>query len=137
MSVSPWEIERAHEFVTGRLQRKARLDTFSRRLPPAHDRLVDVARAGETITYRALAEHADTNHRHYLSKILDGIGYIEEQRGNPPLTVLVVHADDGRPASEFIDLLDALGIRGRYSATTDEEALVDEISGKVHDYHAP
>lgn len=130
MELSDSEIEAAYTFVTEQLGRTARKETFWKRFPPAYERLVEAAENGEYITYSELADYANTDNREYMSILLDGIGFVEEQRGNPPLTVLVVHADDGRPASEFLDLLDSLGIRDQYDSTT-EDGLVDEITEVV------
>jgi len=116
------EVKDAHKFVTEDLDRSARWDTFSNRLPRVHERLVQAAESGENIEYGPLADYADTDPRRYMSKLLDGIGYIERQRNNPPLTVLAVHAGNGEPDDSFLDLLEGLGIRGHYSAI-DEKAI--------------
>lgn len=134
MTLRREEIKDAHDFVTNDLGRAARLETFSKRLPPVYDRLVEVAEEGELITYGELADHVDTDKRHYLSKLLDGVGYIQKQRGEPPLDVLIVHADSERPAESFVELIDILNLRTEYSSVTDE-ALIDEITESVHQYY--
>lgn len=129
------EIEEAHQFVTEDLDRTARFETFSKRFPPTYDRLVEVAEECEFITYKELADDVGTDKRHYLSKLLDGIGYVQEQRGQPPLDVLVVHADDGRPADTFLELMETLDLREEYDAVTDD-ALIDEITDEVYQYYS-
>lgn len=136
MDFAESEIQASYEFVTGHLGRSARYETYSERIRPTYNRLIEAAKEGEFITYSELADHASTDDRHYMSILLDGIGHIEENRGNPPTTVLVVHADDDKPAEEFLELLDSLGIRHRYSSST-REALIDEITEEVFEhYHA-
>lgn len=130
MDLEESEIRDSYEFVTDELGRSARFETYSKRIQPIYQRLIEAAQAGETITYSELADYAETDKRHYMSILLDGIGYIEERRNNPPTTVLVVHADNNKPAGEFIRLLDSLGIRHRYSSTTDDE-IVSEIIAEV------
>ncbi|MEA5387257.1 hypothetical protein VB779_09460 [Haloarculaceae archaeon H-GB11] len=128
------EVNNAYEFVTESLGRSAKLETFKKRIRPAHQRLRTSARNGKTITYSDLADAADTDNRRYLSKILDGIGYIEEERGNPPITVLVVHANDGKPADDFLKLLDSLEIQHRYDSDTDDR-LIEEVMQEVRSYN--
>lgn len=133
MDLMESEIEEAHKFVTEELGRPARFETFSKRIRPTHERLVEAATNSEPITYGELADYAGTDNRHYMSILLDGIGYIKEGRDNPPITVLVVHANDDRPAEDFVDLLDSLGIRHRYNGASDA-ALVDEVMEEVLSY---
>lgn len=127
------EINDAHEFVTEQLGRSARIETFRKRIVPAHKRLRTAATSAETVTYGEIADAANTDNRRYMSKLLDGIGWIEEERGNPPITVLVVHASDGEPADEFLELLDSLKIRDRYDSDTDDR-LIDEVMQDVCSY---
>lgn len=134
MTLRREEIKDAHEFVTNDLGRTARLETFSKRLPLTYDRLVEVAKEDELITYGELANQVGTDKRHYLSKLLDGVGYIQRQRRQPPLDVLVVHAGSDRPADMFLELIDILDIRKEYDSVTDE-ALIDEITEDVHQYY--
>lgn len=124
------EIRNSYEFVTEELGRSARYETYSKRIQPTYKWLIEAAQAGETITYSELADYAETDNRHYMSILLDAIGYIEEKRNNPPTTVLVVHTNDNKPAGEFVDLLDSLGIRDRYSSTADD-VLMNEIIAEV------
>ena len=134
MTLSREEIKAAHRFVTDELGRLARLETFSKRLPPTYEHLVEVAMENDVITYGQLAAHVGTDKRHYMSKLLDGVGHIQKQREEPPLTVLVVHANTHRPAGDFLNLIDILDLRKKYTAMTDD-ALVDEIVDEVHQYY--
>lgn len=117
MDLTEEEIHDAHRFVIEQLDRPVKYETFETRIRPTHERLIEAADAGETITYGELADYASTDRRRYMSNLLYGIGYIEEERGNPPTTVLVVQAGDGQPAKGFIETLDALSIRHRYDAS--------------------
>lgn len=104
-------------------------------MPPTNLRsLVEVAEEGELITCGELADYVGTDKRHYLSKLLDGVGYIHKQRGEPPLDALVVHADSERPAENFVELMDILNLRTEYDSVTDE-ALIDEITKEAHQYY--
>lgn len=134
MKLQRSEIDEAYQFVTGKLGRKARYETFSERIEPTYERLIEAARNGQTITYSDLADYAGTDNRRYMSKLLDGIGYIEEDRKNPPTTAIVVHSGEGTPADDFLDLVDSLGIRHRYQSTTDD-ALITEITEEIFDHY--
>lgn len=134
MELQKSEINEAYEFVTEDLGRNARFETFSKRIQPTYRRLIEAAQEDQKITYGDLAKYADTNRRRYMSKLLDGIGYIEEGRGNPPTTVIVVHSGEETPADEFLELVDALGIRHRYESTTDED-LIAEITNEVFSHY--
>jgi len=134
MELDPSEIQEAYEFVTKELGRNARYDTFEKRIEPTYQRLTEAAKNRNTITYSELANHANTDNRRYLSKLLDGIGYIEERRGNPPTTVIVVHAEDGLPADDFLKLLDTLKMRDRYETSTESE-LIDVIMAEVFSHY--
>lgn len=134
MELQQSEINEAYEFVTEELGRNARFETFSKRIQPTYERLIEAAQGGQKITYGELADYADTNHRRYMSKLLDGIGYIEESRGNPPTTVIVVHSGEETPADEFLHLVDVLGIRHRYEFVTDEE-LITEMTDEVFSHY--
>lgn len=129
------EIQEAYEFVTEDLNRTARYETFEKRIEPTYQRLIEAAKNGQPITYTELADYANTDNRRYLSKLLDGIGYIEEQRGRPPTTAIVVHADDGVPAEAFLELLESLGIRSRYEPMAEPE-LIDTIMGEVFSHYS-
>lgn len=130
MQLQQSEIDEAYEFVTETLGRQARYETFSKRIQPTYERLIEVAQDGETITYSELADYANTDNRRYLSKLLDGIGHIEEGRGNPPTTAIVVHQGKATPADDFLDLIVELGIRHRYEPKTDD-ALINEMMDEV------
>lgn len=130
MGLQQSEVDEAYEFVTEKLGRQAQYGTFSKRIQPTYERLIEAARDGETITYGEIADYANTDNRRYMSKLLDGIGYIEESRGNPPTTAIVVHSGKGTPADDFLELVDTLGIRHRYESTTDD-ALITEIIDEV------
>lgn len=134
MHLAQSEIQEAYEFVTEDLGRRARYATFEKRIESTYRRLIEAAKNGNRITYTELADYADTDNRRYLSKLLDGIGYIEEERGNPPTTVIVVHAEDGMPADDFLELLTTLGIRHRYEPATGPE-LIDSVMNDVFSHY--
>lgn len=92
--------------------------------------MIEAARNGWKISYGDLAAYADTNPRRYLSKRLDGISYIDESRGNPPTTVIVIRSGKTLPANGFLELVDTLGIRDRYESATDE-GLIAEMTDEV------
>lgn len=71
---------------------------------------------------------AGTDKQSYLSILLSGIGYIEDQRENPPLTVLAVYADRGTPADAFGDLVERFGLpyRTPFSDATIKE-MIDDV----------
>lgn len=89
------------------------------------------AQAGETITYSEIAQAANTDNRRYTSKLLDGISHIEEHHGRPPLSVLVVNADSGRPSEAFMVVVDRYSLRNRYDASS-SEALIQAMTADVH-----
>lgn len=130
MELQQSEISEAYEFVTQDLGRNAQFATFSKCIQRTYARLIEAARNGRKISYRDLAAYADTNPRRYLSKLLDGIGYIEESRGNPPTTVIVIRSDKTLPANRSLELVDTLGIRNRYESVTDEQ-LIAEMTDEV------
>lgn len=134
MTLPDEEIEHAHNFVTEELNRSAKSETFSQRINPVYERLIEAAVNNETVTYGELAQGAETDKRHYLSKLLDGIGFIQKQRGEPPIDVLAVHNHDGRPADSFLELLDYLHRRSDYRSAVDG-GLVEEIIEDVHQYY--
>jgi len=127
MGLQQSEISEAYEFVTPELDVNAHFATFSKRIQLTYARLIEAARNGQKISVGDLVANTDTNPRRYLSKLLDVIGYVEESKGNPPTTIMVIRSGKTLPANGFLELADTLVIRNRYESATDEE-LIAEIT---------
>lgn len=98
------------------------------------ERLIQVARAGDTLTYRALGESIGIDvdslvERTELSHLLTEIAREEHDAGRPLLTAVVVD-DQGRPGYEFFSVADELGFEvGAYDMPFFEATL-----DRVYDY---
>ncbi len=80
-----------------------------------YERLVAVARAGGTTTYREVAALAGLDmsreeDRRRLAQLLRAISTAEHRRGRPLLSAVVVHRARHRPGAGFFDLARELGL---------------------------
>lgn len=125
-----------YERYRGQDEFSPRRDKFEKRTRAVYPILEDLAREEKLISYSNLADRADTDPRRYLSLVLGAITRMEHQQGNPPLSALVVQAGPQIPSDGFFELMQNLGIEGKYNATTDEE-LFEEVRNDVYDFWAP
>lgn len=82
-----------------------------------YDRLVEAARASETVTYGELAEmlHMDfgnPNDRRRVGVLLGEISRFEVAAGRPMLSSVVIHKNDFQPGKGFFGLGQELGLVG-------------------------
>jgi hypothetical protein len=135
MELNQQEIRSACSHVNDDLGRSVTWETFQKRFPEVYEKLIETAESGSVITYKDLATHAGTSHRYYLSKLLDGIEYLQSEKGDPGLTVLVVKANTNRPSDDgFPIIIDRYDLYNRYQSST-EEALIDEITDHFHEVY--
>lgn len=103
------------------------------------ERLCDVARRGETITYQPLADMLDMNldlqhERARLGKVLGEISRGEHAAGRPLLSAVVVLGSSRMPGRGFFDLARELGVH----ASRDDVAFYAAHLRAVHDcWRAP
>lgn len=98
------------------------------------ERLFEVARTGETITYGELGQAVGvTGPRigHRLRPYLDAIDRAEHARGRPLLCSLVVRRDSGRAGRGFFTLAALLGV---YDGS-DEEAFWAHERDRTHAFY--
>lgn len=96
-----------------------------------YNRLRAIARAGETITYSELAaEQGCIPRSPVLMKQLSDISIAAWAVGEPLLSVVVVHVEDGRPGDRFFALARDLGIYGG----GDQAAFFAQELKRVHDF---
>ena len=92
-----------------------------------YDRLVEAAKAGETVTYGELGEmlHLDFANplaRKKIGEVLGEISRFDVAAGRPMLSSLVTHKDDFRPGTGFFKLGLELGL-----VRPDEDEMAFEI----------
>lgn len=100
------------------------------------DRLVEVARAGKTMTYSDAAAIVDLSmrnphHRRLLGQHLGAISEFEVDHGRPMLSVVVVHKGEQHVGSGFLQLGEELG---RKRAVEDDQSFEVRELYRVHDY---
>lgn len=100
-----------------------------------YERLKEVARAGETITYSEIAPMADLDmssqaDRTEIGRILGAISTREHEDGRPLLSAVVVLSNIGYPGKGFFTLAQELGI---YDGSDDLAFFVQELA-RVHEY---
>ncbi len=126
----------AYEYCKRTCDWNPNMDLLRNRVKQTYLILEQTAANQNLIQYGELAAQVGTDKRRYMSCILDAIGYLENEAGRPPLSVLVVNKEnmtDGVPSSGFQELLENLGIRHRYPATTTEE-LFQEVRDEVWEF---
>jgi len=99
-----------------------------------YERLKQVARAGQTITYGEIAPMADLDmsraaDRNEIAAILDTISTREHREGRPLLSAVVVRSDTRYPGKGFFTLAQKLGI---YDRSDDLAFFVREL-GRVRE----
>jgi hypothetical protein len=100
------------------------------------DHLVEVARAGKTMTYSDAAEilgfsMRNPHHRRLLGQHLGAISEFEVDHGRPMLSVVVVHKGEQHVGSGFLQLGEELG---RKRAVEDDQSFEVRELFRVHDY---
>ena len=100
-------------------------------------RLLEVAKAHCTITYREVAELVGlglgkAEHRADLSKILRTISLHEQEHGRPLLSAVVVSEATDFPGRGFFWMLESLGV----SVSDNQEELFERELGRVHQHWA-
>ena len=100
-----------------------------------YERLKEVARAGQTITYGEIAPMANLDmespaDRNEISRILGAISEREHEEGRPLLSAVVMLADIGYPGKGFFTLARELGL---YDGADDLAFFVRELR-RVHEY---
>lgn len=101
-----------------------------------YERLKQVARAGDLITYSEIAPLAGLNMESQVdrNKIGDILGDISTNKHNRPmLSAIVVHKDGGLPGEGFFNLARSLGLHHAHGEFADMEFFVQEVK-KVHSY---
>ena len=100
-----------------------------------YNRLLEVARAGEYITYSDIAPLADLDmtldaDRHEIGRLLGEISTFEHQHGRPLLSAIVIHRDNNIPGHGFFVLARELNL---YQGTDDLLFFIGEFN-RVRDY---
>jgi hypothetical protein len=100
-----------------------------------YDRLVQVARSGDLVTYGEIAplaglDMADPGDRSRIAHILGEISTEEHQLGRPLLSAVVVLQDQNKPGEGFFHLARELGV---YQGKSDDDYFVQEVK-RVHQY---
>ena len=103
-----------------------------------YERLKEVARNGELITYAEIAPLADLNmddqaDRNKIGEILGEISTYEHKHGRPMLSAIVVLAGVGYPGEGFFNLARHLELHHGHGEFADMEFFVQEVK-KVHSY---
>ena len=103
-----------------------------------YERLKDVARNGELITYSEITPLADLNmefqaDRTRMGELLGEISTYEYEQGRPMLSAIVVLAGVGYPGEGFFNLARYLGLYSGHGEFADLEFFVQEVK-KVHSY---
>jgi hypothetical protein len=103
-----------------------------------YDRLIEVARRGDLITYSEIAPLAGLNmesqvDRNKIGEILGEISTYEHDYSRPMLSAIVVLAGIGYPGEGFYNLARHLGYHHGHGEFADMEFFVQEVK-KVHDY---
>lgn len=122
MSVSSRDVESGYDHATDYHSVTLEQSAFREYVTRCYEYLAATARAGETISYAELAADLGVDEAR-LKPLLDAVAYIEYKADRPPLSVLVVKTRTGKPAVEFFDTVDRLGLRENYRAHTDDELL--------------
>lgn len=97
-----------------------------------HNRLVRLARARRTASFREIASLAGTDARSRssqirTSKILSEISVYEHSHSRPMLSALVLDREGGSPGPEFYALARTLGRYSGESEGSDRKFLASEI----------
>lgn len=103
-----------------------------------YERLKEVARNGELITYGEIAPLAGLNmesqgDRTKMGELLGEISTYEHEHGRPMLSAVVVQSGIGYPGEGFYNLARDLGIHHSHDEMSDMEFFVKEVK-KVHQY---
>jgi len=100
-----------------------------------YERLKEVARVGQTITYGEIAPMANLNmesqaDRNEIGRILGAISAREHEESRPLLSAVVVLSGIGYPGKGFFTLAQKLGV---YDGSDDLAFFVRELR-RVHEY---
>jgi hypothetical protein len=100
-----------------------------------HERIVEVARAKDTIGYRklAIAVGMDASSEHFaanVGRVLDSINEQEHARGNPLISAVVIGVDANGPGPGFFECAKKLNV---YRGGDDLKYWIEELQ-RVHDY---
>lgn len=103
-----------------------------------YERLIEVARAGDLITYGEIAPLANLNmdspdDRNKIAHILGDISTHEDEQGRPLLSSVVVLAGIGYPGEGFFNLARQLGRYHGHKEFEDLEFFVQETK-RVYGY---
>ena len=124
--------DRAYRYCCEQHDRQPERTLLRKRVEQTYPILRETAAAGETITYEEVATRVGTDKRFYLSCILDVIGFLEHDAGNPPLSAVVVRAGSETPSEGMTILAEDLGFRSAYPA--DDQEAADAMIAAVHAY---
>ena len=100
------------------------------------DKLIEVAQAGQTITYSEVARIAeiDTANRHFavaVCRVVERIDRIEHEAHRPLFCPLVVLKKSRKPGTGFYDLARELGLL----VGDDDEAVWKRELARTHAYY--
>jgi hypothetical protein len=103
-----------------------------------YERLIEVARNGDLVTYGEIAPLANLNmenpdDRNKIAHILGEISTHENEEGRPLLSSIVVLAGFGYPGEGFFNLARELGHHHGRKEFEDLEYFVQEVK-KVHEF---
>ena len=103
-----------------------------------YERLIEVAKKGDLVTYGEIAPLADLNmenpaDRHKIARILRDISTYENEQGRPMLSAVVVLAEFRYPIDGFFKLARKLGLHHGRKELEDLEFFVQEVK-RVHEY---
>ena len=105
---------------------------------PIYERLIEIPRNGDLITYSEIAPLANLNmdnpdDRSKIAHILGDISTHENEQGRPLLSSIVVLAGIGYPGEGFFILARQLSLYHGYKEFEDLEFFVQETK-RVYDY---
>lgn len=100
-----------------------------------YDRLLEAARAKQTINYGSLYDFLKLPPIHsrriqILSQLLDEISTSEHEKGNPLLSVVVVRSDNGMPGKGFFDMAKRIRVQGAESDFDFFRSQLEAVYGK-------
>ncbi len=78
-----------------------RRETLTKYVTMARDKIIEIAKKGDTITYKELMEKMGGPGRGYIGEVLEEICQREHEEGRPLLSALVVHSNDRLPGDAF------------------------------------
>jgi hypothetical protein len=102
-----------------------------------YERLIEVAKKGDLVTYGEIAPLADLNmedpaDRNKIARILGDISTYENEQGRPMLSAVVVVAEFRYPIDGFFKLARKLGLHHGRKELEDFEFFVQEVK-RVHE----